>query len=33
VYSGVADEAKLLVKESDWQQGIKILTKGGYIKI
>jgi hypothetical protein len=33
VYSGAADEAKLLVKESDWQQGIKILTKGGYIKI
>ncbi|MBX3254471.1 MAG: DUF2007 domain-containing protein [Chitinophagaceae bacterium] len=32
VYSGAVDEAKLLVKESDVEQGIKILTKGGYIK-
>ena len=33
VYSSAADEAKLLVKESDWEQGIQILTKGGYIKM
>ena len=33
VYSSAVDEAKLLVKESDWEQGIQILVKGGYIKM
>lgn len=32
VYSNAVDEAKLLVKESDVEQGVKILIKGGYIK-
>ncbi|HRN57258.1 MAG TPA: DUF2007 domain-containing protein [Agriterribacter sp.] len=33
VYSGAVDEAKLLVRESDVEQGIKLLTEGGYIQI
>ena len=33
VYSNAVDEAKLLIKESDWEQGIQILTKGGYINM
>jgi hypothetical protein len=33
VYSNAVDEARLLVKENDLEQGIKILTKGGYIKM
>lgn len=32
VYSGSVVQAKLLVKEDDLEQGIKILTNGGYIK-
>lgn len=32
VYSGAVDNAKLLVKESDLEQGIKILIEGGYIQ-
>ena len=33
IYSNAVDEAKLLVKENDLEQGIQILTKGGYIKM
>lgn len=32
IYSNAVDEPKLLVKESDVEAGIKILTEGGYIK-
>jgi len=32
IYSNAVDEPKLLVKESDVEEGIRILTEGGYIK-
>ena len=33
VYSGAVDQAKLLVRESDAERGIKLLTEGGYIEV
>ena len=32
IYSGVGDKSKLLVREKDKEQAIKILIKGAYIK-
>ena len=32
IYSGVGDNPKLLVREKDLEQAIKILIKGAYIK-
>ena len=33
VYSGAVDQAKLLVRESDAERGIELLTEGGYIEV
>lgn len=32
IYSNAVDQPKLLIRESDFEKGVELLIKGGYIK-